>query len=230
MHEIDIYFLHFAYFFLLMPLVCGRKVGERSENKVKLDPTILETMDAQGGMLTAADMQQLGYSRGMLQVYARAGLLERYGCGVYVRPHFIVDDMLYLQRKFPLLIYSHESALYLNGLSERTPFKQSLTIPSSCTLPRSVSQSCTCFYIKSELHELGLAERQTPHGNTVRCYNAERSICDILRSRSRMDVETLTAALKNYFLSKQPRLNRLAEYAIRLGVLNKLTPYLEVLV
>ena len=45
-----------------------------------------------------------------------------------------------------------------------------------------------------------------------------------------MDVETLTAALKNYFLSKQPRLNRLAEYATRLGVLNKLTPYLEVLV
>ena len=187
-------------------------------------------MDAQGGMLTAADMRQLGYSRGMLQVYARAGLLERYSCGVYVRPHFIVDDMFYLQRKFPLLIYSHESALYLNGLSERTPFKQSVTIPSSSTLPRSVSQSCTCFYIKSELHKLGLSERQTPHGNTVRCYNAERSICDILRSRSRMDVETLTAALKNYFLSKQPRLNRLAEYATRLGVLNKLTPYLEVLV
>ena len=204
-----------------MLLVCGRKVEERSKNRVKLDSTILGVMGAQGGMLTAADMRQLGYSRGMLQVYARAGLLERYSCGVYVRPHFIVDDMFYLQRK---------SALYLNGLSERTPFKQSVTIPSSSTLPRSVSQSCTCFYIKSELHKLGLSERQTPHGNTVRCYDAERSICDILRSRSRMDVETLTAALKNYFLSKQPRLNRLAEYATRLGVLNKLTPYLEVLV
>ena len=213
-----------------MSLVCGRKVEERSKNRVKLDSTILGVMGAQGGMLTAADMRQLGYSRGMLQVYARAGLLERYSCGVYVRPHFMVDDMFYLQRKFPLLIYSHESALYLNDLSERTPFKQSVTIPSSSTLPRSVSQLCTCFYIKSELHKLGLSERQTPHGNTVRCYDAERSICDILRSRSRMDVETLTAALKNYFLSKQPRLNRLAEYATRLGVLNKLTPYLEVFV
>ena len=39
-----------------------------------------------------------------------------------------------------------------------------------------------------------------------------------------------TAALRLYFSGKEKKLNRLAEYAMKLGVMDKLTPYLEVLV
>ena len=77
-----------------------------------LDTSIKDYMDAQGGLLTSADMQQLGYSRGMLHVYTRAGLLVRFGSGVYMRPGTLADDMVYMQRKFPSLIFSHESALF----------------------------------------------------------------------------------------------------------------------
>lgn len=45
-----------------------------------------------------------------------------------------------------------------------------------------------------------------------------------------MDIECYTAALKPYFSGKEKNLNRLAEYATKLGVMDKLTPYLEVLV
>lgn len=39
---------------------------------------------------------------------------------------------------------------------------------------------------------------KTTFGNQVRCYNAERSICDMLRSRNRMDEETVISSLKKY--------------------------------
>ncbi len=67
-------------------------------------------------------------------------------------------------------------------------------------------------------------------GNVVRGYNAERCICDMLRSKNRVDIECYTAALRLYFSGKANNLNRLAEYASKLGVMDKLTPYLEVLV
>ena len=194
-----------------------------------LDTSIKDYMDAQGGLLTTADIQQLGYSRGMLHVYSRAGLLERYGSGVYMRPGTLADDMVYMQRKFPSLIFSHESALYLHGLTERTPFHHSVTIPSDVTLPRSIAKECTCYYIKPQLHELGLTELHTTMGNVVRGYDAERCICDMLRSKNRVDIECYTAALKLYCSGKEKNLNRLAEYAMKLGVMDKLTPYLEVL-
>ena len=52
----------------------------------------------------------------------------------------------------------------------------------------------------------------------------------MLRSKNRVDIECYTAALKLYFSGKENNLNRLAEYATKLGVMDKLTPYLEVLV
>lgn len=42
---------------------------------------------------------------------------------------------------------------------------------------------------------MGLVEKKTIFGNTVRCYDPERTICDILCSRSRMDEETVIAAI-----------------------------------
>lgn len=196
---------------------------------MKLSQNIEQCMEAQGGLLTAADMQRLGYSRGMLHVYTKAGYLERYSCGFYILPGSLPDDMVYIQRKFPLSIFSHESALYLNGLSERTPFSHSVTIPSTATLPRSLAKECTCFYVMPELLELGLTERPTPLGNRVRCYDAERCVCDLLRNRSRIDIETFSAALKRYFSTGSVNQHRLAKYAESMGVMNNLTPYLEVL-
>ena len=137
--------------------------------------------------------------------------------------------MVYMQRKFPALIFSHESALYLLGLTERTPFQHSVTIPSNATLPRSIAKGCTCYYIKPQLHELGLTELHTTMGNVVRGYDAERCICDMLRCKNRVDIECYTAALKLYFSGKEKKLNRLVEYAMKLGVMDKLTPYLKVL-
>ena len=197
---------------------------------MKLEKSIESRMDTQGGLITAADIEQLGFNRGKLHTYTSMGLLERYECGVYIRPGTLVDDMLYMQRKFPALVFSHESALYLHGLTDRTPFSHSVTIPSTATLPRSLAKVCTCYYIKPELHTLGITEKQTTFGNTVRCYDAERSICDLLRNRNRVDVETFAIALKRYFTTSSVNHHRLAEYATKLSVLNNLTPYLELMV
>ena len=96
-------------------------------------------------------------------------------------------------------------------------------------MPRSLSAGCTCYYIAPSLHEVGLTELRTTQGNIVRAYNAERCICDLLRSKNRVDTESYTAALKLYFSGKEKNMHRLADYAARFSVMHKLTPYLEVL-
>jgi hypothetical protein len=83
--------------------------------------------------------------------------------------------------------------------------------------------------VKPELHGLGMIEKQTTFGNMVRCYNMERTMCDLLRSRSRLDEETVISAVKNYVASKGKNLNLLADYAKLLRVDKVLKRYLEVL-
>ena len=49
--------------------------------------------------------------------------------------------------------------------------------------------------------------------NTVKCYNAERTLCDIVRNRNHTDKQELIAALKNYTKRKERNIPQLMRYA-----------------
>ena len=74
-----------------------------------------------------------------------------------------------------------------------------------------------------------LTYSKTNFGHIVSCYNSERTICDLLRSQSRCDSETVLAALKNFAAHPNKDLNLLVQYARQLRVFNQLTPYMDVL-
>ena len=92
-----------------------------------------------------------------------------------------------------------------------------------------MKQQCNCHYIKPELYQLGATVRKTTFGHEVPCYDLERTICDLIRSRSRYSVELITDAVKAYANSNGKDLNRLSEYAEQFHIMKALKPYLEVL-
>jgi predicted transcriptional regulator of viral defense system len=142
-----------------------------------------------------------------------------------------LDDRLYaLQANAKKIVYSHETALFLHGLTDRVPLAYSVTVPSAYKPSAKLKETCKVYFIKPELHGLGIAEIPSGMGHTIAAYNRERTICDILRSRNRIDIQILTGALKRYTSLKDTDLNLLASYAGRFGVQRLLQPYLEVLV
>ena len=194
-----------------------------------INASILQEIKKNNNVITTSQVLRLGFSKTLLTKYVKAGLLERSGHGVYTLPDSVIDDMYLLMLHSDKIIFSHDSALFLNGLSERTPFKHTVTIPSDSVLPKSIKDECVCFYIKPELHSLGMIETMTTFGNVVRCYNKERTVCDLLRSRNRSDEETVIAAIKNYAASADRDLNLLSSYAELLKVDKELKKYMEVL-
>lgn len=196
---------------------------------MNINSDIYEKIKENNNMITTSQVTSLGYSRALLTKYVKAGLLERIRQGLYTLTDAVHDDMYTLMLRSENIIFSHDTALFLNGFSERTPFLHSITIPSNKALPSSLKGECICYYIKQEFHEVGLTQKRTTLGNNVRCYNMERTICDLLRSRNRLDEELVIAALKNYATSKEKDLNLLAVYAEQFRVSKKLKKYLEVL-
>lgn len=196
---------------------------------MEINSIILEEIKKNNNMITTAKVVELGFSRYLLTKYEKEGLLERERQGVYILPDSVHDDMYTLMLRSGKIIFSHDTALFLNGLSDRTPSIHSVTIPNNTRVSKIIKEECTCYYIKPELHQLGVCTRKTTFGNAVRCYNAERTICDVFRSRSRLDEETVISAIKNYVASTDKDLNLLAEYASHFGVEKILKRYLEVL-
>ena len=194
---------------------------------MKINSVILETLKKNNNVITTAQVVELGFSR-YLQ-YEKEGILERERQGVYVLPDSVHDDMYTLMLRSGKIIFSHDTSLYLNGLSDRTPFVHSVTIPNNTRVSKVIQEECVCYYIKPELHQIGMTIRKTTLGNEVRCYNAERTICDLLRSRNRLDEETVIGAIKNYAASSDKDLNLLAVYACKFRVDKELKRYMEVL-
>lgn len=63
----------------------------------------------------------------------------------------------------------------------------------------------------------------------MRSYCAERTLCDILKPRNRMDVQVTADAFKRYTAQKERNIPLLSEYAKAVRVENKVRSYLEVL-
>ena len=89
---------------------------------------IEELLEAsEDGTITAAQVTEAGLHRSVLQEFVKSGEMYRFGRGLYVRSSAWEDDFYLLQRKYGRGIYSHDTALYLLGYSDRTPAKYTMT-------------------------------------------------------------------------------------------------------
>lgn len=185
--------------------------------------------EASGGIISNKSAEASGISRAMLSRLNKAGIIERIAAGQYIFPNSIQDDLLSINNRSENTTFSHETALWLHGISDRTPFVHSVTAPTGKIPSRSIQSECKVYYVKPELFEIGKTTLKTPSGNYVATYDLERTICDCIRSRNKMGSETVLAAMKAYSNCKDKNLNLLFDYATKFRVASVLRQYLEVL-
>lgn len=190
---------------------------------------INKIIEKQNGIILASDLTGKDIPREYLSRLEKLGRIERVACGVYVKSDSVGDEMFYMQLKVPKIIYSHETALFVHGLSDRTPDKYSITVPSTFTVSAEIKSNYKVFYIKPDLYELGKIAGETIFGNRIMLYDMERTICDIVRSRSRIDIQIFNDALKRYSKLQTADLNKLYHYATILKTDKLLKQYMEVL-
>lgn len=196
---------------------------------MELNIEIQSEIKKNNGILSTKRVEELGFSRTILNIYVKEGLLERCQHGLYCDPELIPDEACYLTLRSKNIVLSHFTALYFFNLTNRTPHFYMITIPSNTRPSKEVKRKCMCFYIKKELFEIGLTTIIDNFGNEIRCYNPERSICDILRSRNREDGESIVTSIRNYAEYEKKNINQLYEYAKIFKVTNEVQKYMEVL-
>jgi predicted transcriptional regulator of viral defense system len=181
------------------------------------------------GVVHTADVLAAGLSKTTLSKLERDGLIVRAARGQYVLPDELPDELYLWQLRMARLIYSHETALFLHDMAERTPARHTITLPTDVRLSATFPGDVKVFMIKQELFDVGLVSLSSKMGHFVRVYNIERTVCDILRSRNKIDDQTVAAAMKNYANRKDKNMNKLGQYAALFRVTKILRHYLEVL-
>ena len=183
-----------------------------------------------GGMLKTADAIRAGVSKPTIAKFVEKNHFDRVMRGVYCSPDTWIDKMYILQMRWPGAVYSHNTALFLHGLTDRDPLSYTVTMKTG-TNPTNLSQEgLKVFTVKNELMDLGITTTETPFYHEVKVYNLERTICDIVRSRSAMDAQIFQDALKNYAKMQGKDMLLLLEYARVFRIEKNMKQYMEVLI
>jgi len=183
----------------------------------------------QNGLLLTSDLMKYEIPRTYLSMLEKIGEVQRISRGVYSATDKMNDEMANLQARYKGAIFSHETALYLLDLTDRTPLFYSVTVPSGYNATSVKANGVKVYFVNHRLYPLGLITKKSPHGYDIKTFNLERTICDVLRCRNHIDIQFINESLKRYVGEKGRNIDLLYRYAGQFRIQKIVRQYIEVL-
>ena len=193
------------------------------------EAAIRHMITANNGIVTATQVTEAGIPRRCLSAMTDSGIIYRVGRGIYALPEVWEDEMFFFQYRFSKGIFSHETSLYLHGMTDRTPIRYTMTFPFGYNTGSAKKQGIVAKLSTEETYELGIIKMASPSGNPLEVYNIERTLCDVVKERHRADFQVINQAMKTYAGSKEKDIAKLMSYADQLRVKPKVLRYMEIL-
>ncbi len=181
------------------------------------------------GMITSTQVTEAGIPRRCLSSMVLRGLLVKVERGVYTLPETWEDELFILQWRFSRGIFSHETALYLHAMTDRTPSRYTMTFPFGYNPGNVLKRGVVAKVSNEKTYPLGIMTLVSPSGNSLKVYDIERTLCDMVKTRHKADIQVVNQAMRMYAGSREKDIARLMDYAQRLRVKSKIVTYMEIL-
>lgn len=178
------------------------------------------------GYIATKDFETIGISKTLIPELLNKKVLRKVTYGLYIDNNLVEDEFYILQKRFSNIIFSYNTAFYLLNLSDRAPYKIDVTTISH----NNISENLNIHYVSKDKFDIGVIEIESPYGNPIKIYNAERCICDILKNKNEIDIELYNKIIKNYFKQKNRNLVLLEEYSRIFNIHEKFENIMEVLI
>ena len=191
---------------------------------------VYHAAEENGGHLTTKQAEAAGVTRPMLTRFVEKGKLMRVSRGHYILADSVPDEYMLLQARSSRVIFSHGTALFFWGISDRVPHFLDVTVPqgTNTTGLKRDHDAVRFHYVQPAVFDLGKTETVTPQGNKIVLYDKERCICDLIRARKHMDTQIYSQAIKGYFAGNV-NTRILLKYGKQFGIEDKIRTYMEVL-
>ncbi|MEA4848139.1 MAG: abortive phage infection protein [Clostridiaceae bacterium] len=200
--------------------------GGAGTNKLE---EIKEMLAQSNGIITASQVTEADIPRYYLKKLVDLKLLTMVDRGIYIKPEMLEDEMYILQYKYGRGIFSYETALFIHGLTDRTPMKFTMTFPYGYHVNSLKKENVKIKKTIKELYEFGLIDGVSPYGNPIRLYDVERTLCDIVKGNNTCDIQLVNQAMKQYARMPGKNVTKLFDYAEKIRVKPKVLNYMEIL-
>lgn len=190
---------------------------------------VLKYAEENNGYITSKAAENLGVNSTFLSNLVNHKKIERVGTGIYKLPEYPIDNFYILSKSSKNMCYSHATALYLHNMSDRIPLVYDITVPYNYSGNLLNNENVALRYVNDEVFELGMIDIKTINNLTVKCYDLERTLCDIVKDKKNMDKEIYSKALKEYVKRNDKDILKLIKYAKKLNIEEEIVELMEVL-
>ena len=189
---------------------------------------IIKLANENNGIITSQMLKDRGVPSIYLSRMVEKGRLERIDRGIYSTEKVMIDEYYLLYQKNQRVIFSFSSALYLYGLTDRIPYQMDVTLPSTYNSSH-IKEDIIIHKVIEKYYSIGRTITKTMFGNEVACYDMERTICDLVRFRSKIDVEIFRKAINGYKIHPNRDFLKLRQYSKVFKILSKINELLDVI-
>lgn len=184
------------------------------------------------GYLTTKQMVELGIKSWHVQKLIDNGIIERVKRGIYRLCNFDFDmeqEEICVMKMVPKGIFCLMSALALHGLTTYIPNEYQLAIDRRYKVRIPDYPPVKVFYFNEDNYRLGI-EKKVINGQVIKVYNMEKTLCDCIRYRNKLDKNIISEAFKEYLRRSDRDLNLLMRYSQQCKVDKIIKIYMEVLI
>ena len=179
------------------------------------------------GYIKTQDLKKMGFNNYNINSLLKKKILRKVAYGLYIDYSLEEDELYIYQLKYPLIVYSYNTAFYLHKMSERVPHIYDVTVPRG---KRIKDKYNFCIHqVVDNIYQIGTTKILSPLGNPLKVYNLERCICDIIKKPSQLESELLNKIISQCFKENKIDVDLLIEYSKKFNIYKEIKTLIGVM-
>lgn len=188
----------------------------------------IEILTAQGIIFRTKDLNVQGISNYEISKLVKEGIITKLYQGVYTLGDINNLKLSDINVIVENGIISLSSAAYYYKLTNGEMGKITITLDREQKPPKLPYDLFCYYYTTSKFYDIGLKVIDQNH-RKIKIYDVERTVCDMIKHRSKYDLQLVREIVENYLQRDDADIEKLIYYSKELRVYNVLIQYLEIL-
>ncbi len=194
-----------------------------------MNTTTLKDLYEGKSIITTKELIEKGYSHYFIKKMQQENYLSKLKRGIYSINLTTESQYSEIKAIVPNGILCLLGAAYIHQLTTFIPKDYQLAISNKSKIVLPTYPSIKLYYWSKKRLETGIIEKEI-EGVTMKIYDVEKTVCDIIRYRNKIGLDTVKEILKSYLKLKDKNLSVLNQYAKKLGNSKLITTYVSILI
>lgn len=178
------------------------------------------------GVMTSKELIDNGVTYYTIRNLLSSGYITKVKKGIYTISHETESELGLVKKLIPSGVICMQSAAIIYDYTSKVPLRYHISIDNKSKINLPDYPKIKLYYWSKAQRDLGI-DKISHNGIDIRIYNKEKTICDYIKFRNKLDYSEVKEVLKSYIRDTDRNISQLKKYSKELRISTVLDHYLE---